>query len=134
MQQNGKIKSHFSVKDKILSDDDRVDQPQARMPVDGIAQRVASVEKLRPQDARLEADIQDLPFQPQLGREVGRPIADNGPPRIRQFAFGDLRRDVGAFEKRFEQVAHQQGFRPSHGVGSFGCSTVIRPSVTRKSV
>ncbi len=103
------------------------------MPIDGIAQRIALIEKLRPQDARLDADIQNVPFQPQFGREVGRPIADDGPPRIRQFAFGDFRRDVGAFEELFEQVAHQQRFRPSHGVGSCDCSTVMRPSVTRKS-
>ena len=64
--------------------------------VDFFLQGFALVEQFLPQDARLDAHVQDMPFEPQFGRQVGGPVAHDGAPGIGQFSLGYLGRYMGA--------------------------------------
>ena len=77
-------------------------------------------------------------IQPQFGGDIRGAVADDFAPRVGQFALGDFRGDIGAFEKLLQQVAHQHCFGTSHDSGVLvgaaaerSCVTV--PSATVKS-
>ena len=80
--------------------------------------------------------MEDVVFQPQFGGDLRGAVADDFAPRVGQFAFGDLRGDIGAFEELLQQVAHQHRFGPSHDSGALDSaavrSCVTVPSATEK--
>ena len=100
-------------------DNHRIDDPDAGTPVQLLLERFALVEEFRTKHARLDAGIENVVFQLQFRGEVCGAVAPDGAPCVGQLSFGDFGRDIGAFEKLFQQVAHQHRLGPSHRAPSF---------------
>ena len=77
------------------ADDDGVDQPDARASVDLLFEGFALAEELRPQYAGLDPDVKNVLFEPQFGGQCRGLCADDLPPCVGEFSFGDFLVRIG---------------------------------------